>query len=227
MSKALRDLAAKRAGHPVPHQHHCGFGSFKGTGQADLDKVTEEKSPLAFEIELLRVFKPGNYKREAWAMSHGEKTSLVPQLRDDGNTLYKQGKHREAAEKYFEAIGYLEELGMKEKPHEHAWNEIEREKVPLLLNYSQCQLLMGKYAEVIRHTTTVLDFQKDSVKALYRRGRAHAACWNVKEAKADLEEAVRLDPTLSRTVEKELTTLTDRVKEKDLADRKQYAGKLF
>lgn len=222
-------MAKRQAGQSVDHHHHhhCGFSAMQVTGHSDLDKIIEEQSPLAFEFEIMDVEQPGDYKQASWAMTEDERASAVPTLKEEGNALYRQRNYQAAAEKYFEALSHLEGLSIKEKPKSDVWNSIEEKKVPLLLNYAQCKLLMQDYAEVIRHTTTVLEFDRSNVKALYRRAKAHASCWNVDEARADFAEVVRLDPSLSRTVEKELTALSERVKEKDKEEKEKFRGKLF
>lgn len=44
----------------------------------------------------------------------------------------------------------------REKPHEPEWNDLEKMKVPLLLNFCQCKLIEGDFYPVIEHCTTVL-----------------------------------------------------------------------
>ena len=215
------------AGIEVRAPHRCGLTALHGTGYHDLDQIVADRYALAFEFELLRVQQPGEYKQHSWAMTDDEKTVAVPKLKEEGNVLYRAGDFRGAAEKYFQALTYLEELSIKEKPDSESWNSVEEKKVPLLLNYAQCKLLMEDYAEVIRHTTTVLEFDSNNVKALYRRARAHAACWNTAEAKVDFARVVELDPSLSRSVDKILRSLTERVREKDEDEREQLKGKLF
>lgn len=231
VSKALRELARKRSGKDDddhPHQHRCGFHHVVGgTGHCDLDRVIQSFSPVVFEFELISVRQPGEYWKDSWAMTAAEKMEAAAALRSEGNSLYELNKFEEAAQKYFLALSYLEDLSIKEKAHSDEWNRIEEKKVPLLLNYAQCKLIMTEYAEVIRHTTTVLEFDSNNVKALFRRGKAHAGCWNVEEAKADFEKACTLDPSLSKVVDKELTMLMQRVHEKNIEERKTLEGKLF
>lgn len=43
-------------------------------------------------------------------MTEEEKLSAVPRLREEGNYLYRQKDYEAAANKYAEAIGYLEQL---------------------------------------------------------------------------------------------------------------------
>ncbi len=198
-----------------------------GSGHNDLDGLMKDMPPIAFEIELVRVERPGSYKQDSWALTDNEKMTLVPKLREIGNELYRNKNYKEASGKYFEALGYLESLSIREKPQSAEWNRIEEMKVPLLLNYSQCQLLLQEYSEVIRQTSKILEFDPNCVKALFRRGKAHSATWNVKDAVLDLQKAVTLDTTLKRTVDKELIELTKRLKEKDDEERERLKGKLF
>ena len=234
VSRALRELAkqkTKKAHHDDDdhtHHHHCGYSAMiHGTGHKDLNALVHDRPPLAFEIELLRIEQPGDYKQDSWAMSDKEKTDIIPKLREEGNSLYKSGDYNGAAGKYYEALSYLESLGIKEKPQSDEWNKIESDKVPLLLNYSQCQLLLKDYPEVIRHTSKVLEYDYNNVKALYRRGKAYAASWSQEEAEKDLMAVIKLDPTLQKTVEKELNNLRERIKKKEKEEREILRGKLF
>lgn len=61
--------------------------------------------------ELLKV--EADYDKEAWEMSDEEKMAAVPQLREEGNNLYKNKQYNEAVEKYTKAIGILEQLLLK------------------------------------------------------------------------------------------------------------------
>lgn len=45
----------------------------------------------------------------------------------------------------------------REKPGDEEWERLHQMKIPLLLNYSQCQILQGHYYQAIEHCTTVLD----------------------------------------------------------------------
>ena len=229
VSKALRELSLKKAGKELPHTHThtCGFGAMQGTGYADLDTLYRDRHSLVFELELLKVDQPGEYKKESWAMSLAEKEEAISRLREEGNTLYRAGSHKDASEKYFEALGYLEELSLREKPQSDDWRAVEQRKVPLLLNYSQCMLLKRDYAEVIRHTTTVLGVDSDNVKALYRRAKAHAATWDRDAAQADFKRVVELDPSLARSAERELAQMEERLQREQEEEKDRWKGKLF
>lgn len=44
----------------------------------------------------------------------------------------------------------------REKPGDPEWNVLEDRKIPFLLNFSQCKLLLNDFYPVIEHTSTVL-----------------------------------------------------------------------
>lgn len=112
---------------------------------------------------------------------------------------------------------------LAEKPHDTEWNELAALKVPLLLNYSQCKLLERDYYAVIEHCSEVLDkYEPDSVKALFRRAKAHVGAWNPTRARDDFERAATLDPALAPAVAKELRQLQDQIRAKDDQDRRTF-----
>lgn len=47
--------------------------------------------------------------------------------------------------------------GFRERPGSEEQKELDKQKVPLLLNFSQCQLLKEEWYQVIQHTTDVLN----------------------------------------------------------------------
>lgn len=55
----------------------------------------------------------GEYAQESWQLTEDEKLSAVPGLREEGNRLYRQKEYTSAADKYAQAIGYLEQLLLK------------------------------------------------------------------------------------------------------------------
>jgi len=67
----------------------------------------------------------------------------------------------------------------------------------------------------------------DNVKALYRRGKAHVGAWNPKEARADLERVAELDPSMAKSVQRELVNLDALEKQKISDDRALFEGKIF
>ena len=129
---------------------------------------------------------------------------------------------KEASEKYAEAIGRLEQLILREKPHDEEWLELRKQKVPLLLNYSQCKLSLNEYYPVIEHCSEALEIEPNNVKALFRRAKAHVGAWNPNDAREDFQKVSEFDPTLLPACTKELKHLEHLEKEKDNADKDKF-----
>lgn len=54
--------------------------------------------------------KPGEYEKESWSMDPEEKLQSISLLKEEGNRLYKEQQYEEAAKKYAEALGRVEQL---------------------------------------------------------------------------------------------------------------------
>ncbi|XP_077107266.1 AH receptor-interacting protein [Ranitomeya variabilis] len=226
VSRSLRRIAAGED--PRDGQRHCCGGIAQlhdhSLGYSDLDVLQKDPQPLIFVITLLKIEEPGSYRQDAWAMSDEEKLGAVPLLHQEGNQMYKEGNIPEAAAKYYEAIACLKSLQMKEQPGSPDWISLDTKITPLLLNYCQCKLLEGEYYQVLEHCSSILNKYSDNVKALFKRGRAHAAVWNASEAEQDFSRAVELDPSLAPLVAKELKKLEVRLSEKDEEDKARFRG---
>lgn len=57
-------------------------------------------------------------------------------------------------------------LFLSEKPGGDEQKKLDTQKVPLLLNYAQCQLLLGNFYPVIEHTTEALKIAPGSLNWL-------------------------------------------------------------
>jgi len=162
VAKTLRETfghLGKKA-EKVHKGHMCGMMAMQmegGLGYDDLNDLMKDPQPLEFIIELLTVENPDEYKKESWQMDADEKLTSVPKLKEEGNKLYSAKQFKEAADKYADALGRLEQLMLREKPQDDEWLALRDQKLPLLLNYSQCKLLMEDYYIVIEHCTEALE----------------------------------------------------------------------
>ncbi|XP_033627823.1 AH receptor-interacting protein-like [Asterias rubens] len=216
----LRDIAKGNVGNP-DGGHCCGMAQMNkvGLGYPDLDSFLKEPEPLRFTFEVVTVEEEGEFKKEAWAMNDMEKKDALPVLREEGNRLYNSKDYKMAAEKYAEALGCLENLLLHEQPNSKEWLEMDTLRIPFLLNFAQCKLMLQEYYQVIEHTTTVLTRDENSVKALYRRAKAYAACWDYSNARKDFKLALEHDASLGGAVRKELRLLDEAEKLKDEEDK--------
>ncbi|KAL9695771.1 hypothetical protein quinque_015056 [Culex quinquefasciatus] len=220
VAKTIRDALK-----PSDQRKHCCGMTIQneGIGYGDLDEIFNCPQDLEFVLEVIGVEDPDEYQKESWQLSDEEKLGQVGQLREKGNGCYAAKDLAGAMEAYSYAAGLIEQLMLKEKPHDTEWNELAALKVPLLLNYSQCKLLERDFYAVIEHCSEVLDkYERDSVKALFRRAKAHVGAWNPDRAREDFERAAALDPTLGPAVAKELRQLQELVRLKDVEDKLKY-----
>ncbi|XP_041379204.1 AH receptor-interacting protein-like [Gigantopelta aegis] len=227
VAKSLRKIHSdKPDDHNHEEQHCCGMMALSehGLGHDDLNELMKKPQPLIFTLDVLKVELPGEFDKEVWTMDEDEKLSQVPVIKQEGNQLYLQKKYTDAAKKYATAIGMLEQLLLKEKPGDEDYVNLEKLKIPLLLNYSQCKLLQSEFYPVIEHTTEVLKLDPDNIKALYRRAKAHVGAWNIEEARADFDRVLELDPKLSSSVKQEMKHLEDILKEKENQEKKSLKG---
>lgn len=203
--------------------HTCGMTlQNEGLGYCDLDDLMKNPVDLEFIFELLSVELPNDYQKDAWQMSDEEKLSKITELKEEGNQLYKDKDLKGAEDKYAFAIGLIEQLMLKEKPHDVEWNELAQIKVPLLLNYSQCKLLAKDYYPVITYCTEVLTYDPNNVKAYYRRAKAHCGTWNLAEAEKDYMKSVEFDSTLNAAAAKELSEFKKLLHEKERMDKDKF-----
>lgn len=226
VSKSLRDMVKKEHGEHE-HEHHthhqCGFAAMsQGLGYPDLDEYVKNPKPMVFQLELIKVDMPGTYERDLWSLSLEEKLAFIPTWKEEGNDFYKHGDLENACKKYSQALGSLEQLTTREKPGSEEWLAIEKMKVPLLLNYAQCMLGKKEYYQAVEHLTTVLEKDKDNVKALYRRAKAYHLVFNLESARFDYMKAKQLDSSLTNTIDKELKRIQSDEKKKDQEDKEKF-----
>lgn len=222
VSKSLRGMWNKH-NHQHQHQHQCGFAAVtQGLGYPDLDDYVKNPTPLIFQFELIKIELPGEYDVDTWSLSLDEKLKKVPIWKEEGNLLYKKGDYENACKKYSEALGSLEQLTTREKPGTEEWLELEKMKVPLLLNFSQCMLSTKEYYKAIEHLTTVLEKDPSNVKGYYRRAKAYQCVFSYTEATKDYEKAKELDASLTNTINKELKGIELDLRKKDQEDKEKY-----
>ncbi|XP_076810413.1 AH receptor-interacting protein-like [Clavelina lepadiformis] len=223
ISKSLRDLhfGKKQSG------HSCGLhAAHDGLGYDDLNQLQQNMVPLVFEFELLKVEGINTYEKELWQMDANEMLASIPKYHEDGNRLFRNGKIDEAEKKYANAIGCLKHLQIKERPGTDSWIDLDKQQIPLLLNYAQCKLNQGEYTVCITNCSEVLEKidGNNNVKALFKRGKAHSHILDETECRADFDLALKLDPSIRGQVNRELKALSVRQKQRDCQLSKHLKG---
>jgi len=105
----------------------------------------------------------------------------------------------------------------QERPGTESWVSMDRQQIPLMLNYAQCKLNEGDCTTCIHICTEVLDKVEgaDNVKAYYKRGKAHSLLLNERECCEDFTKAMKLDPKVRPMVEKQLRLMQAQLKSRD------------
>ncbi|XP_040903634.1 myb-like protein X [Toxotes jaculatrix] len=147
---------------------------------------------------------------------------LVMLLQNEGNFLIKENNFQEASVKFKEAIEYVDFLQDKVDKHSEDWESLEKVRLPLILNLSQCMLELKQYQQVVELNDKLLKKHKGNFKAVYQRARAHAALCNEDEARRDLEMVEKLDPKFKPFVRQELKKLGERMRTMHTLQNKTY-----
>uniref|UniRef100_A0A183SUX5 AH receptor-interacting protein n=1 Tax=Schistocephalus solidus TaxID=70667 RepID=A0A183SUX5_SCHSO len=188
-------------------------------------KLTPEQ--LDFISIFAPVVLPSQARKETWIMTPEEKANTVPSLRKEGNDLYAAGKWFEAAAKYEEALGLLEQLLLREKPGEPEHVRIDLSRVPFRVNLAQCQFKLKDYYGAIKSTTEALASDPSNTKALFRRAMSYSAVGDLDLSESDFRKLVTLAPEVRATVDRELASLAAKRKACKEEERRRLAGKLF
>lgn len=156
--------------------------------------------PLELDIQLLSVQEPGSagFVKEPWEMTPEERYEEVPELKNQGGALYREGNVKDALAKYERALAMIESLFkcetvldlQKERmdtargiPIDDSdgvktsirLDELEEWNKSLRLNYAACKLKLHEYDSVIIQCTEVLKLDSGSLKGLFRRAQAYIA----------------------------------------------------
>jgi AH receptor-interacting protein len=231
-SKLFEEKQSQNHHHDHNHQHQshhcCGFNLIEhGVGYSDLDKLLKSPCDLEFIFQIVRVELPGEYKKDSWLLNDKEQTDMIPILKQEGNELFKEKNYEQAARKYEEALNYLEQLMLKEKPKDVDWLKLNQQKLPILLNYSMCKYNLADYYSCIEHTNTILEYEPENVKALFRRAKANVAVWNLNEARQDLKKCSQIDSSVQSEVDNLLNYINRVESKKQKEERELFKGRLF
>ncbi|KAH9297279.1 hypothetical protein KI387_028961, partial [Taxus chinensis] len=192
-----------------------GFGNVEV--QRDL-AVVPPNSILIYEVEMVSFTK----EKKSWEMNTLEKIEAAKQKKEDGNNLFKIGKHQQAAKKYDKAANYVEhddEFSAEEQKQSKAL------KVSCYLNNAACCLKLNDFKGTIKLCSKVLKLESQNIKALYRRAQAYMETEDLDLAELDIKKAQEIDPQ-NREVRLAFKTLKKKQIEYNKKDAKFY-GNIF
>nr|XP_054596013.1 uncharacterized protein LOC107378992 isoform X2 [Nothobranchius furzeri] len=147
---------------------------------------------------------------------------LVMLQQNEGNFLIKEKDFQEASAKFKEAIEYVDILQSKVDQKGEDWESLEKVRLPLTLNLSQCMLELQQYQQVVELNSRLLKTHRGNFKAVYQRARAHAALCNEDEARRDFGLLEKLDPKFKPFVVQELKKLGQNMRTMHARQNKTY-----
>ena len=171
---------------------------------------------VQYELELVDYEK----EKDNWDMSVDEKFAAAEKKKNEGNTLYQQGKTARAMKKYKRGLDFFEyDNSLSEADKERAKKVI---KVPCHLNTAACHIKDKDFKKAIESCGKVIELDHTNVKALFRRG----SCWvefeEYESAQRDLDKALELDPN-NAEIKRELAKLKKKKQEQDKKDKQFYS----
>ncbi|GAB9466529.1 Peptidyl-prolyl cis-trans isomerase [Globisporangium polare] len=172
---------------------------------------------LKFDVELLGYQAK---KKEIWEMDADEKIAECTKLKDEGNTLFKEKKFWDAAGKYNEAAGYMEDVYDVPEDEKAKMKELQ---TTCYLNSAMMYLKIEDYTEAVALATKALKNDLKSVKALFRRGVGRMHLNELDRAKEDFLAAGKIEPT-NREVRRELEVLKKKMKDAREKEKSVFGG---
>ncbi|NWW82001.1 TANC1 protein, partial [Climacteris rufus] len=160
------------------------------SGMRPLDRAIGCRNTSVVVMLLRKGAKLGN---AAWAMATSKPDILLillQKLMEEGNTLYKKGKMKEAAQRYQYALRKFPREGFGEEMK--AFTEL---RVSLYLNLSRCRRKTNDFGMAEEFATKALDLKPKCYEAYYARARAKRNSRKLLAALTDLREATQLCPS--------------------------------
>ncbi|XP_060740394.1 aryl-hydrocarbon-interacting protein-like 1 isoform X2 [Tachysurus vachellii] len=148
---------------------------------------------------------------------------LIMLLQDEGSFYIKKQNFTDAMVKFRNALEYVDYLQTKEIDYKgEDWESLEKVRLPLTLNLSQCLFELGEYQEVVKLNTQLLKNHRDNIKAIYQRAHAYSALCDKDKARQDFFRAEHLELKLKPIVKQDLKKLCENLQAKHLSESKNY-----
>ena len=109
------------------------------------------------------------------------------QLKDQGNTKFKERQFSVAVGLYKDALSHAETVQV-DTP------ELSKLKVTILQNMSVCTNNSEDYLETIKNCTKAIEIDSNATKAFYLRSIAHQKVDEIEKAMADIRAAILISP---------------------------------
>ncbi|XP_061564273.1 protein TANC2 isoform X7 [Cololabis saira] len=153
-----------------------------------------------------------------WAMATSKPDIMIillSKLIEEGDSFYKKGKVKEAAQRYQYALKKFPREGFSEDLK--TFREL---KVSLFLNLSRCRRKMNDFGMAEEFATKALELKPKSYEAYYARARAKRSSRQFPEALEDLNEAIKQCPN-NREIQRLLQRVEDECRQLSREEQQQ------
>eukprot|EP01060_Flectonema_neradi_P039191 TRINITY_DN8528_c1_g1_i1.p1 TRINITY_DN8528_c1_g1~~TRINITY_DN8528_c1_g1_i1.p1 ORF type:complete len:391 (+),score=98.64 TRINITY_DN8528_c1_g1_i1:1686-2858(+) len=161
-----------------------------------------------------------NVPLSRFSIKPAEKIAEAQKRKDQGNSLYKDGLHKQALKKYQRAVEYLDDEYEVPEEDKAAFKEI---RIPALTNQALIELHLGMHTECLATCGKALENDSKNLKALLRKAKAEIELDRWTEARRTLEKLLDLDPG-NKSALSELQRLKKLNKAQDAKDLKGFGG---
>merc|ERR1711994_198984 len=183
LNKALQSM---NKGEKATFKVRSDYG-YGAEGNKDLG--IPPNTDLVYNIDLLSF----ENEKSSWDMDVKEKLASMVKKKKKGNTLFGMRKYSKACDFYSKALGvFLESDLKKDDLADEDKKEIKKNQVSCHSNTALCKLKSKDFAECIESCNKALELDADNVKAIFRRGQAHAYNGSNVNALSGLKAAQKL-----------------------------------
>ncbi|XP_029297051.1 peptidyl-prolyl cis-trans isomerase D [Cottoperca gobio] len=149
--------------------------------------------------------------------------SLAEDVKNIGNSLFKNQDWKAAINKYSKSLRYLEVSG--ELLEEAAQKKLEPTALSCFLNTAACYLKLQLWQDAVDSCNEAIELDKANTKALFRRAQAWQGLKENPKAMIDLKKAHGIAPE-DKAVGNELKRVQLKIQEEKEKEKKIYA-KMF
>eukprot|EP00088_Acartia_fossae_P020441 TRINITY_DN2202_c0_g1_i1.p1 TRINITY_DN2202_c0_g1~~TRINITY_DN2202_c0_g1_i1.p1 ORF type:complete len:309 (+),score=93.11 TRINITY_DN2202_c0_g1_i1:42-929(+) len=170
---------------PPQHEEDSGGGKGeekeKGEEEVGLDSTGEEKgSPEYVDEERLREEEEREGEGALTEAEREKRREECGKLKQEGNSLYKDGKPEEALQKYTAGLN-LCPLGYT------------KDRAVLYANRAQMNRVLGHKDKAIRNSSKAIELDPEYLKAILRRAELYEETEKLDEALEDYKRVIELD----------------------------------
>ncbi|XP_027213537.2 peptidyl-prolyl cis-trans isomerase D isoform X2 [Penaeus vannamei] len=154
---------------------------------------------------------------------------VVNDIKDSGNTYFKNQDFTAAIKKYQKSLVYIKHIEEQGKARsdisELEVNILTKLSVSCLLNHALCSIKLNWFGKAISDCDRAIELDSSNPKAYFRRGQAYNLSNDIDSARTDLEKAKELEPN-DKGILRELDAVLKKIRARKEKEKAAYA-KMF